>query len=127
MLRNIISVDIEEYFHPTEVASWVDAGQWDILQSLVEPQTRRVLDLFAQHRVKGTFFVLGWVAHKHPGLVREIAAQGHEIGCHSYAHRLVYDLTPAEFREDTSRAVKAIQDACGIVPRVYRAPSYSIT
>ena len=127
MLRNIISVDIEEYFHPTEVAAWVDAGQWDTLPSLVNPQTRRVLDMFDLHQVKGTFFVLGWVAQRYPSLVREIAARGHEIGCHSFAHRLVYDLTPAEFREDTRRAVKAIQDACGIAPRAYRAPSYSIT
>jgi polysaccharide deacetylase family protein (PEP-CTERM system associated) len=125
--RNIISVDVEEYFHPSELQGAVSADQWDSLPSLVEPQTRRVLDLFQRHGVKGTFFVLGWVARRYPALVREIVAGGHEVGCHSFSHRLVYNLTPDEFREDTLRACEAIEDACGITPRVYRAPSYSIT
>jgi polysaccharide deacetylase family protein (PEP-CTERM system associated) len=127
MLRNIISVDVEEYFHPSELAACVSPDRWAELPSLVEPQTRRVLDMFARHGVQGTFFVLGWVAERYPGLVREIASRGHEIGCHSFAHRLVYDLTPVEFRQDTERAVQAIEDACGVTPRAYRAPSYSIT
>ncbi len=127
MIRNIITVDVEEYFHPTELVPWVRPDQWTTLPSLVEPETRRILDIFDRHHVTGTFFVLGWVAHRYPGLVREIASRGHEIGCHSFLHRLVYDLTPAEFREDTRRAVEAIQQACGITPRAYRAPSYSIT
>jgi polysaccharide deacetylase family protein (PEP-CTERM system associated) len=126
-MRNTISVDVEEYFHPSEVEKSVHADQWTFLPSLVEPQTRRVLEIFDRHGVKGTFFVLGWVAWRHPALVREIAARGHEIACHSFWHRLVYNLTPAEFREDTLRAVRAIEDACGITPRAYRAPSYSIT
>jgi len=126
-MRNAISVDVEEYFHPTEVERYVHADQWTSLPSLVEPQTRRVLEIFDQHSVKGTFFVLGWVAERQPALVREIAARGHEIACHSSRHRLVYNLSPAEFREDTQRAVRSIEDACGITPRAYRAPSYSIT
>jgi peptidoglycan-N-acetylglucosamine deacetylase len=126
-MRNIISVDVEEYFHPTEVQAFVGQDQWPALPSLVEPETRRVLEIFARRELKGTFFVLGWVAQQHPHLIQEIAAAGHEIGCHSYAHRLVYDLSPAEFRQDTVRAIAAIQDACGVRPRVYRAPSYSIT
>jgi len=127
MTRNIISVDVEEYFHPTELAGYVRPDEWATLPSLVEPQTRRVLEIFDRHQAKGTFFVLGWVAEHYPGLVREIASRGHEIACHSYWHRLIYDLTPAEFREDTRRAVEAIENACGITPRAYRAPSYSIT
>jgi polysaccharide deacetylase family protein (PEP-CTERM system associated) len=126
MIQNIISVDVEEYFHPTELASCVRQEEWAGLPSRVELQTRLVLDIFDRQAVKGTFFVLGWVAERHPALVREIASAGHEIGCHSFSHRLVYDLTPSEFREDTERAVRAIQDACGIDPKVYRAPSYSI-
>jgi polysaccharide deacetylase family protein (PEP-CTERM system associated) len=127
MIRNIISVDVEEYFHPTELAKSVRQDQWDSLPSLVVPETKRVLEIFERHRVKATFFVLGWVAERYPGLIGEIASRGHEIGCHSFLHRLVYDLTPAEFREDTRRAVQAIENACGITPRAYRAPSYSIT
>jgi polysaccharide deacetylase family protein (PEP-CTERM system associated) len=127
MLRNIISVDVEEYFHPTELEAWVRMEQWATQPSRIEAQTHRVLDIFEHHGVRATFFLLGWVAERYPGLVREIAGRGHEIGCHSYAHRLVYNLTPAEFREDTGRAVRVIEDACGARPRVYRAPSYSIT
>ena len=127
MVRNIISVDVEEYFHPTEVSAYVKADEWSSLPSRVEPQTERVLDLFDRHQVKGTFFVLGWVARQHPQLIARIISRGHEVGCHSFLHRLVYDLTPSQFREDTQRAVQAIEEACGITPRAYRAPSYSIT
>ena len=126
-MKNIISVDVEEYFHPTELEGCISAARWTSLPSLVEPQTRQVLDLFSRHGVKATFFLLGWVAERHPKLVRDIAAAGHEIGCHSYAHRLIYSLTPAEFRDDTRRAIQAIEDACGVTPRAYRAPSYSVT
>jgi polysaccharide deacetylase family protein (PEP-CTERM system associated) len=124
-ITNILSVDVEECFHATEVSG----SAKDRLEapSSVEPQTERVLELLAQHRVSATFFMLGLVAEKHPRLVREIVKQGHEIGCHSYAHSLVYDLTPREFRQDTMRAADCIENACGLRPRIYRAPSYSIT
>ena len=95
--------------------------------SRVGPQVETVLDLFERSQVTATFFILGWVAERYPKLVRRIAACGHEIGCHSYAHRLVYDLSPSEFRQDTRRAVRVIEDACGVTPTSYRAPSYSIT
>jgi polysaccharide deacetylase family protein (PEP-CTERM system associated) len=126
-MRNILSVDVEEYFHPAEVPVSAEFDRWPFLSSRVERQTGQVLDMMAQHGVTATFFVLGWVAEHHPALVRRIAQAGHEIGCHSYAHRLVYQLARAEFKRDTLRAVEAIEDACGITPRVYRAPSYSVT
>jgi polysaccharide deacetylase family protein (PEP-CTERM system associated) len=88
---------------------------------------KATLDLLGRFNVKSTFFVLGWVAEHHPHIVQQIQTAGHEIGCHSYAHQLVFDLTPDEFARDTKRAVKAIEDACGTTPRSYRAPSYSIT
>ena len=125
-IRNILTVDVEEYFHPTEVQASVDQGEWGTMLSRLRPEVRFILDLFDEHNVKATFFILGWVAERYPDLVRAIAGRGHEIGCHSYAHRLVYDLTPVQFRHDTIRAVSAIADACGVTPRVYRAPSYSI-
>jgi len=124
---NIFSVDVEEYFHPSEVRKSIDPSRWTSLPSRVEGSTREVLDLLDLHDVKATFFVLGWVAEHYPKLVREIAQRGHEIGCHSYSHELVFELSPAEFRQDTMRALQAIQDACGVVSKVYRAPSYSIT
>jgi polysaccharide deacetylase family protein (PEP-CTERM system associated) len=124
---NILTVDVEEYFHPSEVERSATAENWESLPSRVESETSRVLDLLARHKASATFFVVGWVAERHPRVVRRIVQAGHEIGCHSYAHRLVYDLTPEEFRADTKRAVRAIEDAVGVRTRLYRAPSYSIT
>src|SRR5215472_7789982 len=126
---NILTIDLEEYFHPTEVQRVVGIDQWTSLPSRVESQTEWVLSLLERHSVRATFFVLGWVAERYPNLVRRIAGAGHEIACHSYAHQLVYDLTPEQFQQDTLRAVDAIHDAIGggKPVRAYRAPSYSIT
>lgn len=123
---NALSIDVEEYFHPTELGVPADFDRWSAMPSRVERQTLDVLELLERHSVSATFFVLGWVAERHPGLIARMRNAGHEIACHSYAHRLVYDLTPAVFREDTRRAVAAIEDACGASPTAYRAPSYSI-
>jgi polysaccharide deacetylase family protein (PEP-CTERM system associated) len=125
-MLNAVTVDVEEYFHPTEVQAAVDQSQWATLPSRIEHQLDQTLQLLATRKTKATFFVLGWVAERHPRAIQEIVAAGHEIGCHSYSHQLVYSLTPREFRQDTRRAVATIEDACGVTPRVYRAPSYSI-
>ena len=124
---NILTVDVEEYFHPSEVQLSTTPADWHRLPSRVEAETERVLALLDRHSTLATFFIVGWVAERHPRLVRKIAAAGHEIACHSYAHQLVYSLTPAEFRKDTLRATAALSDAVGVRPRLYRAPSYSIT
>jgi polysaccharide deacetylase family protein (PEP-CTERM system associated) len=125
---NALSIDVEEYFHPTEVQAFTGGpDNWIKLPSRLQQPTDRILDLLDRHNVKATFFILGWVAERHPRLVAQIANAGHQIGCHSYAHQLVYDLTPSQFRKDTKRAIQVIEDACGQRPRVYRAPSYSIT
>lgn len=126
-MLNILTVDVEDYFHPTEIQNTIRITEWDRLPSRVELATRKVLDLLRRYETQATFFVLGWVADRHPRLIYDIHRAGHEIGCHSYEHRLVYDLTPSQFREDTERAVLAIRKACGVTPRLYRAPSYSIT
>lgn len=125
--KSILSVDVEDYFQVEAFSDIVDRSQWDNYSSRVERNTRRVLDLFADCQVKGTFFVLGWVAERYPRLVRDIAAAGHELACHSYWHRLIYNLSPREFREDTVRAKDAIEQAAGERVCGYRAPSYSIT
>jgi polysaccharide deacetylase family protein (PEP-CTERM system associated) len=125
-MRNIFSVDVEDYFHPSELETAAPRTSWTHQPARVADSTRRLLDLLAAEQVHATFFILGWVAHREPGLVRDIAAAGHEVACHSYWHRLVYSLQPDEFRRDTSDAVKAIEDACGSTPRAYRAPSYSV-
>jgi polysaccharide deacetylase family protein (PEP-CTERM system associated) len=126
-MLNALTIDVEEYFHPAEIQASVGPEHWDTLPSRIEDQVLQILELLDRRRVKATFFVLGWVAEHQPRCIRTIVAAGHEIGCHSYAHQLVYHLTPTGFRRDTLRAVKAIEDACGVTPWVYRAPSYSIT
>jgi polysaccharide deacetylase family protein (PEP-CTERM system associated) len=126
-VRNIFSVDVEDYFHPSEVQRSVPSSTWDQMPRRVGFTVHSILELLARHNTRATFFILGWVAETEPALVREIAAAGHEIGCHSFWHRLVYDLTPEEFAADTKQACDAIEAACGIRPTLYRAPSYSIT
>ena len=126
-MLNALSVDVEEYFHASEIQQFSGPSNGVQLPSRIECQTRKVLELLESRKARATFFILGWVAERFPALVREIVDAGHEIGCHSYAHKLVYNLTPAEFKADTNRAVSAIENACGIRPRIYRAPSYSIT
>jgi polysaccharide deacetylase family protein (PEP-CTERM system associated) len=86
-----------------------------------------VLELLAEHRVKGTFFVLTWNAERHPELVRRIADAGHEIASHGYRHRLIYEQTPAEFRDDLMRSKKILEDLVGQPVWGYRAPSFSLT
>jgi|SRR6185437_1560804 len=126
-MLNALTIDLEEYFHPTEVQQFVPQAQWASFPSRIEYQTGRLLDVLSRKNTKATFFVLGWVAEHHRGVVRDIVSAGHEIACHSYAHELIYRMTPAEFREDTRKAVAVIEDASGVTPRIYRAPSYSIT
>lgn len=125
--RHILSVDVEDYFHVEAFAASVSRKSWDQWPCRVNENTRRVLDLFDRYEVKATFFFLGWVAERFPGLVREVHARGHELACHSYWHRPVYSLTPEEFRRDTRAACDAIEQAAGIRVLGYRAPTWSIT
>lgn len=126
-VANILTVDVEDYFHPTEVGRTVDPLAWDSFPPRVDEAASIVLDLLEEARVKATFFILGWVAARRPALVRRIAEAGHELGCHSYSHSLVFSLSPDGFRRDTEMAADAIAQAAGVRPRVYRAPSFSIT
>ena len=124
---NALTIDVEEYFHASAFSELVPCETWDRQPSRVVQNTKKVLDLLAEFGLRGTFFVLGWVAKRYPSLVREIQVAGHDLGCHSYAHRLVYGLSPKEFRDDTRRATAAIEDAAGAAVRAYRAPAFSIT
>ena len=124
---HVMSVDVEDYFMVEAFARSVARSTWSEWSSRVVANTHRVLDLFDQYQVKGTFFFVGWVADRFPHLVRDVHARGHELACHSYWHRTVYSLTPEEFRRDTRAAVQAIENAAGVKVRGYRAPSWSIT
>lgn len=124
---NALTVDVEDYFHVEAFAKVIGRDRWDSFEPRVEQNTIRILDIFDAHGVKATFFTLGWVAQKKPRLVSEIARRGHEIACHSFWHRLVYTLSPEEFRADLRDATRALEDAAQVKLRGYRAPSYSIT
>lgn len=124
---NAMSIDVEDYFHVSAFDGLVPRSRWDSMESRVEANTLRLLEIFAEFNVRSTFFVLGWVCRRSPGLVRTIAAAGHEIASHGYAHRLIYDQTPSAFREDVRRAKALLEDAGGRTVAGYRAPSYSIT
>jgi polysaccharide deacetylase family protein (PEP-CTERM system associated) len=121
-----LSVDLEDYFHVEAFAGQISPESWSAFPSRVVQNTQTLLELFAKFGARATFFILGWVAERHPKLVRDIVSAGHEIGCHSYLHRRIHRLTPEEFRSDTRRAVAAIADACGSKPIGYRAPTFSV-
>jgi polysaccharide deacetylase family protein (PEP-CTERM system associated) len=124
---NAMTVDVEDYFQVSAFDEVVSRDAWSGMQSRVVANTGRLLDLFDEFDVRGTFFVLGWVADRHPSLVRTIVARGHELASHGYGHRLVYSQTPNEFREDVRRAKRLLEDAGGVAVRGYRAPSFSVT
>src|SRR5688572_20917925 len=124
---NAMSVDVEDYFHVSVFDGIVPRSMWNDMESRVCANTERLLAIFDEYHVKSTFFILGWVAERHPHLVRRIAELGHEIASHGYAHRLVYDQTPTAFRVDVRRAKELLEDAAGCPVVGYRAPSYSIT
>jgi polysaccharide deacetylase family protein (PEP-CTERM system associated) len=125
-LAHGLSVDVEDYYHVEAFADKIKPEMWHGLPSRVGDNTRRVLELLDHVGAKATFFVLGWVAERHPKIVREILNAGHELGCHSYWHRRVFRLSPDQFQEDTRRAVAAIEDAGGQAVPGYRAPTFSI-
>lgn len=122
-----MTVDVEDYFHVSAFASSLRRDDWPALESRVERNTRRLIELFGRKGVRATFFVLGWVAERFPALVREIDAAGHEVGCHGYSHRLIYEQVRAEFASETRRAKAAIEQALGAPVLGYRAASFSVT
>ena len=124
---NAFTVDVEDYFQVSAFEKHVRRDQWDQWESRVVANTQRVLQLLDRHSVQGTFFVLGWVAQRFPQLVREIHACGHEVGSHGYWHRLIYDCSPGDFRDDLRRSRDVLEDAIGARVTSHRAPSFSIT
>ncbi|MGE3476604.1 MAG: XrtA system polysaccharide deacetylase [Rhodospirillaceae bacterium] len=123
---NAMSVDVEEHFQVQVMAKRVKRPDWDRRASRVEMSTNRILDLFARHDVKATFFTLGWVAERHPALIRRIVAEGHELASHGYEHIRVDTQTPAEFQVDIVRTKAILEDIGGARVRGYRAATFSI-
>ncbi len=124
---NALSFDVEDYYHVSAFAKVVNRDRWEHYPSRVDNNTRRILDLLDRFDTKATFFVLGWVAERHVALVKEIHARGHEIACHGYSHKLIYNQSPEEFREETRRSQQILENAIGNRISGYRAASYSIT
>lgn len=123
---NAMTVDVEDYFQVSAFEPHVCRSRWDEHPVRVENNTDRILELFDSYGVSGTFFTLGWVAQRCPGLVRRIVDNGHELASHGWHHARVSSQTPGEFREDVSRTRELLQDTAGVAVQGYRAASYSI-
>jgi polysaccharide deacetylase family protein (PEP-CTERM system associated) len=126
-MQNAFSVDVEDWYQVSDFEEAVSFAEWERYESRVVRNTDRVLELLDAHGVRGTFFVLTWNAERHPEVVRRIASAGHEIASHGYRHRLIYDQSPAEFRDDILRSKKILEDLTGEPVWGYRAPSFSLT
>jgi polysaccharide deacetylase family protein (PEP-CTERM system associated) len=124
---NAMTVDVEDYFHVSALSEVIKRSDWDSMEYRAERSTDRLLELFASRGVRATFFVLGWVTNKSPGLVQRIHAAGHEIACHGLTHELVYRQTPEVFRRETRESKAMLEDLIGAPVLGYRAASYSIT
>jgi len=121
-----MSVDVEDYFQVQAMAGYVSRSDWESYPVRVEANTERILALMAEAGALGTFFILGWVASRYPGLVRRIAAAGHEIGSHGMSHRMVTELSPAEMLAEVRDSRRLLEDISGTRVEGYRAPSYTI-
>lgn len=124
-MKNIFTIDTEDWFHANYEEGLFDNGSENV--STVEKNVEDYLNLFQKYNIKATFFILGFVAEKHPNIVKKIHSHGHEIASHGYAHKLVYNQTPNEFREDIKKSKNLIESIIGEKVLGYRAPSWSIT
>lgn len=124
--RAVMSVDVEEWFQVENLKPVIDRRSWNRQSSRVERNVDRLLELMAGHDVRSTWFILGWVAERRPGLVRRIADAGHEVASHGYDHDLLDDLSPESFRADVQRSKDLLEEIAGAAVTGYRAPSFSI-
>ena len=123
---NALSIDVEEYFHVSAFADCIDPAEWDQYPSRIEAAADRVLELLSKRATRATFFMLGWVAERHPRMVRAIAAAGHEIASHGCRHIRVYQQTPDQFRDDVKKSKAILEDIAAVPVLGYRAASFSI-
>jgi polysaccharide deacetylase family protein (PEP-CTERM system associated) len=125
--RCLLSFDIEDWFHAHNLQTVTDRSSWTDYESRVERTATRILDLLEKHDTKATFFVLGWVAERTPGLVEEIDSRGHEIASHGYNHKLLYEQSTTAVRADIERSLEVLEPLTDQPINGYRAPSFSIT
>lgn len=126
MVRNALSVDVEDWFQVGAFETVISRDDWAALECRVERNTDAVLQLFADAGVQATFFTLGWVGERYPALMRRIADAGHEIASHGYGHDRVFTMTPEQFSADLQKTRNILEDASGQAVAGYRAPSFSI-
>ena len=122
-----ISIDVEDWFQVENLRPSFPLTSWDSQELRVGRATETVLKILSTHQVRGTFFMLGWVADRLPHIVRDIIAEGHEIACHGYSHVMTQQMTSQELREDIFRSKAVLEDFTGERIRGYRAPSFSIS
>lgn len=127
MIKNILSVDVEDWFHILELPDAPALSTWNAKESRVGENLRTILDVLDQQGAKATLFVLGWIAEQHPALIREAHARGHEIASHGYAHQLVGNMSPDELFQDLVRTKAILEDLTGDKVLGFRAPGFSIT
>lgn len=125
-IANGLSVDVEDWFQVGAFEDVIARGEWDAIKTRVVDNVERILDLFAEAEVKATFFTLGWVAQRHPAIIRRIADCGHEVASHGYDHARVFNFSPLEFAQDIRKARLILEDCSGQPVTGYRAPSFSI-
>jgi polysaccharide deacetylase family protein (PEP-CTERM system associated) len=123
---NALTVDVEDWFHICDIETIIPPSQWNRCESRVEMNVTRILEIFSKHRILGTFFVLGYIAERLPGVIKMIADEGHEIASHGFGHVQVYKMTPDEFERDLIRSKTVIQEVVGREVLGYRAPEWSI-
>ncbi len=126
-ITHAMTVDVEDYYHVAAFAKVINPSEWDKWPSRVEANTEKLLQLFAERNLKITFFILGWVAERHPQLIQKIHQQGHEIASHGYSHQLIYKQDPAVFRAETAKSKQILESIIQSPITGYRAASYSIT
>jgi polysaccharide deacetylase family protein (PEP-CTERM system associated) len=126
-MKNAMSVDLEDWFCAHNLSQTIAREDWDKCELRVRESAQRILDLLEKYDTRATFFILGWIAERAPDLVSDIARRGHEIGLHGHKHLLLTQITPLEFEEDLTRALKALRSA-GIQQEIlgFRAPSFTV-
>jgi polysaccharide deacetylase family protein (PEP-CTERM system associated) len=125
-LANALTVDVEDYFQVSALSPHIDRRDWDRIPRRVERNVDDILSLFADAQARATFFTLGWIAERHPALVKRIVSEGHELASHGYGHLRIHEQTQAEFTQDIRRAKALLEDLAGAEVKGYRAPSFSI-
>ncbi|ABI59156.1 XrtA system polysaccharide deacetylase [Nitrosomonas eutropha] len=126
MIRNALTIDVEDYFQVSAFAQYIPRSSWDNLPCRVERNIDRILMVLDEHKIKATFFTLGWIAERYPSMVKRIVENGHELASHGYAHHRVTELSRKQFYDDITRSKALLEDIGNQSVWGYRAPSFSI-